>query len=335
LSKTALITGIAGQDGSYLAQLLLEKGYQVYGIHKDRSALSLWRLQHLNILEKCHLLNLDITDSCSVFEAVKQCQPDEIYHLAAIAVANTAIERPIDFGEVNGMAVTHILEAVRNLNPRIKLFCASSIQMLGCTLNSPQSPDSYHFEPRTPYAIAKLYGFWMARIYRDGYGLYVCNGILSNHESPLRSVDFVTRKITNEAAKLSLGVGHKLVLGNLEAKRDWGYAPDFVRAMWAMLQPAVPHDYVLATGLRHTLKDFLDSAFSSVNLNWQDYVIQDDSLLRRHDDYFNTESCLEIQNELDWQPSIPFEKMVNLMVNEDLTRWKKHLKGEKFPWDLL
>jgi GDPmannose 4,6-dehydratase len=335
MSQTAIITGIAGQDGAYLAQFLLAKGYKVYGILKDKSDFNLWRLKYLDILDQCDLISFDVRDACAMFDAVKSCQPDEIYHLAALAVAASPVERPVDYGEVNGLAVTNVLEAVRCLNKSSRIYFASSIQMFGPGMNLNISQEINHFAPGTPYAMAKLYGFWMAHIYRNTYGMFVCNGIMSNHESPLRSLDFVTRKITNEAAKISLGLGKKLVLGNLETSRDWGYAADFVRAMWLMLQGDKPQDFILATGERHTLKEFLEKAFSAVNLNWQDYVIQDNTLLRRNDDYFDAGSTLETCTKLGWRPEINFDQLVEIMVNQDLLRWKRHLKGDRFPWDIL
>lgn len=330
MGKTALITGIAGQDGAYLAQLLLEKGYKIEGVDKDNSPAYLWRLRYLGIMDRVEVDLLDMTDTASVYDTIGRKKPDEIYHLAALTVPSYSRLRPINYAEVNGMAVANLLEAVRCIDPQIKIFMASTVKILGKGA-CPPSVESCRFKPDDPYAIAKLYGYAISDIYRRGYGLFVASGIMSNHESCLRPLDFVTRKITNEAARIALGLSRRLELGQIEAMRDWGYAPDFVRAMWLMLQQDKPHDYILTTNERHTVREFVEKTFSLVGLDWHEYVRADTS--GPGDDIELWDSS-EAQEALGWRPEVKFDDIIKIMVEEDMRRWKMYLGGKTFPWDI-
>jgi len=330
MSKIALITGIAGQDGSYLAKLLLEKGYRVLGADKDSSPAYLWRLRYLGIFDKVDVDLLDITDTASVYDSVCRNRPDEIYHLAALTIPRYSRTRPINYAEVNGTAVINLLEAVRCIDPHIKIFMASTVKLLGkeaCFLKA----EECSFGPDDPYAIAKLYGYAISDIYRQGYGMFVASGIMSNHESCLRPLDFVTRKISNEAARISLGLSRELRLNSIEDSVDWGYAPDFVRAMWLMLQQEKPHDYILATNEYHTVREFVERAFALLGLDWKEYVKAD---LPPSGDEVSRYDSSEIQSMLGWQPEVKFDGIVKIMVEEDVRRWKMHLEGKSFPWDI-
>lgn len=330
MSKTALITGIAGQDGAYLAQLLLEKGYRVFGVDRDSSPAYLWRLRYLDLLDKVDVTLLDITDTASIYDAVGRYKPDEIYHLAALTIPGLSKERPINYAEVNGTAVINLLEAVRCINPQTKIFMASTVKLLeknACFATA----ESCRYEPDDPYAIAKLYGYAIANIYRQGYGMYVANGIMSNHESCLRPLDFVTRKISNEVVKISLGLSSMLELGKIEVTHDWGYAPDFVKAMWLMLQQDKPSDYILATNEYHTVREFVQKAFSMVGLDWKEYVKADLEPVGENSSRYDSS---ETQAALGWRPEVKFDDIVKIMLDEDLHRWKMHLEGQSFPWDI-
>ena len=332
MQRSALITGITGQDGSYLAKLLLAKGYRVCGISTYESAASLWRLDYLGILDKIELHNLNITDQLPLFAVVRDCKPDEIYHLAALTTTRLSNSQPVTYGEVDGLATANLLEAVRGLNRDTRLYLASSVEIFG-SYGVPDLLSSARYKPNNPYAMAKLYGYWMGSIYREGYGMYVCSGIMSNHESPLRSLDFVTRKISNEVARISLGLSKELVLGSIDSRRNWGYAPDFVRAMWLLLQQDKPQDVVISTGEEHTVREFLEKAFSTVNLNWLDYVKYDASPAEADRGTAQAIRASELRDRLGWKPEVNFDEMVEIMVRADLQRWNRHLKGERFPWD--
>jgi len=330
--KKALITGLTGQDGAYLAKFLLEKGYKVYGTYRRLSTPNFWRLQYLGIFDDINLISADLVDSGSVAEAISISEPDEIYHLAAQSFVGASFEQPIATGMVTGLGVTRILEAIRQINSRIKFYQASTSELYGNRNQSPQN-ESIPFHPCSPYAIAKLYGYWMTRTYREGYGIFACNGILFNHESPLRGLEFVTRKISNAVAKISLGLQKELVLGNLEAKRDWGYAPEYVKSMWLMLQQKEPDDYVIATNESHSVQEFVEKAFGILGLDWHEYVKVDQRFLRPLDinvlqgDYSKAKRCLS------WEPEVKFDKLVEVMVKEDADRWQRWQKGQRFPWD--
>jgi len=331
-SKKALITGITGQDGAYLAKFLLDKGYQVFGTYRRLSTPNFWRLQYLDIFEKVNLIPADLVDAGSMIEAIEISKPDEIYHLAAQSFVGTSFEQPIGTGDMTGLGVTRVLEAIRQINPKIRFYQASTSELYGRGHSSNLTEDS-PFQPSSPYAAAKLYGYWLTIIYREGYGIFACNGILFNHESPLRGLEFVTRKVSNAVAKISLGIEKVLRLGNLESKRDWGYAPDYVESMWLMLQQKEPDDYVIATSEVHNVKEFAEKAFGVVGLDWQKYVRVDKRFLRPLDVNFLQGDYSKAKKKLGWEPKVKFDKLVDLMVKEDLRRCERWQKGERFPWD--
>ena len=332
MKKSALITGITGQDGPYLAKFLLDKGYNVFGTYRRLSTPNFWRLQYLDIFEEIKLIPADLLDSSSIVEAIKVSKPDEIYHLAAQSFVGTSFELPVGSGEITGLGVTRILEAIREINPKIRFYQASTSELYGGNSTEPQTEDT-PFRAASPYAAAKRYGYWVTRIYREGYGIFACNGILFNHESPLRGLEFVTRKISNVVAKIALGLDKDLKLGNLEAKRDWGYAPEYVESMWLMLQQNEPDDYVVATNEAHSVEEFAEKAFSIAGLDWQKYVKVDERFLRPLDVNFLQGDYSKAKQRLGWQPKVKFDELAEIMVKEDLSRWERWLKGEKFPWD--
>jgi len=330
--KKALITGITGQDGAYLAQFLLKKGYNVFGTYRRLSTPNFWRLQALDIFGKVSLIPADLIDMSSLIESIEISKPDEIYHLAAQSYVGASFEQPISSGEITGIAVTKILEAIKIVNSKIKFYQASSSELYGSGHQIAQNETTI-FMPSSPYAAAKLYGYWITTIYREGYGMHASNGILFNHESPLRGLEFVTRKITNAVAKISLGIQSELRLGNINSKRDWGYAPDFVEAMWLIMQQDKPDDYVIATGEEHSVKEFVELAFSVLDLNWKDYVKLDKSLQRPIDVEFLKGNPEKANKILHWSAKTKFDEIVDIMVKEDYKNWKKWLEGETFPWD--
>ena len=331
-SKAALITGVTGQDGAYLAKLLLDKGYQVFGTFRRLSTPNFWRLQHLGIFDKINFIPADLVDSASLVEAIRISRPEEIYHLAAQSFVGASFEQPVGAGEITGLGVTRLLEAVREINPKIRFYQASTSELYGIGNPEAQAEDT-PFKPASPYASAKLYGYWITRIYREGYGIFACNGILFNHESPLRGLEFVTRKISNAVAKILLGLEKELRLGNLEAKRDWGYAPEYVESMWLMLQQEKPDDYVIATSETRSVEEFVEKAFQTVGLDWTKYVKVDDRFLRPLDINFLQGDYSKAGQKLGWKPEIKFDELVELMVKEDVKRWERWQKGERFPWD--
>ncbi|MHA7646452.1 GDP-mannose 4,6-dehydratase [Nitrosopumilus sp. S4] len=330
--KKALITGITGQDGAYLAKLLLEKKYKVYGTFRRTSSPNFWRLQSLGIFSKLNLIPADLLDMGSLIEAVKISDPDEVYNMAAVSYVSTAFEQPVGNAEITGTAVTKLLEAIRFYNLKIKFYQASSSEMYGNSGTNIQNEKTY-FSPASPYAAAKLYAHWITDVYRRAYGMYAVSGILFNHESPIRGMEFVSRKISNGVAKIALGLEKELILGNLEAKRDWGYAPEYMEAIHQMMQNKVPTSYVVATKESHTVKEFVKLAFEEVNLDWTKYVKTDKKFFRPLDVNYLCGDFSNIKKDLGWKPKIKFKKLVKIMVNEDIKRWKKFLKGDFFPWD--
>jgi GDPmannose 4,6-dehydratase len=267
-----------------------------------------------------------------VVEAIRFSEPDEVYHLAAQSFVGASFEQPISTGEIIGLGVTRILEAIRQISPKTRFYQASTSELYGAR-NSSNLIESSPFQPSSPYAAAKLYGYWLTKIYREGYNLYACNGILFNHESPLRGLEFVTRKISNAVAKIALGMEKELLLGNIDAKRDWGYAPDYVHSMWLMLQQKEPDDYVVATNEAHSVREFVEKAFDIIGLDWQKYVKQDVKFLRPIDVNLLCGDYSKAKEKLGWAPTVKFDKLVEIMVEEDINRWEKWQKGEKFPWD--
>lgn len=332
MTKKALITGITGQDGAYLAKFLLSKGYEVYGTYRRISTPNFWRLQQLNICDNINLIPADISDEYSIMEAVHISEPDEIYHLAAQSFVGTSFEQPITTGIITGLGVTSILEAVRQVNPDIKFYQASTSELYGDG-HSEALNENISFRPSSPYAAAKLYGYWTTKIYREAYGIFASNGILFNHESPLRGLEFVTRKISNSVAKIALNMENELHLGNIESKRDWGYAPDYVKSMWLILQHDKPDDFVIATNETHSVKEFTKKAFEVVDLDWQDYVKISEKYNRPLDVNYLQGDYSKSKEKLKWKPKVKFNKIVDIMVNADLERWQRWQNGERFPWD--
>lgn len=332
MRKHALITGITGQDGAYLAEFLLKKNYEVFGTYRRLSTPNFWRLQYLGVFDKINLVSADLVDAGSMVEAVKLAEPDEVYHLAAQSFVGASFEQPISTGETTGLGVTRVLEAIRQINPETKFYQASTSELYGNGHSSTLNENSC-FQPSSPYATAKLYGYWLTRIYREGYNFFACNGILFNHESPLRGLEFVTRKISNTVAKIALGMEKELFLGNLDAKRDWGYAPDYVESMWLILQKDDPGDYVVATNEAHSVREFAEKAFDVCGLDWEKYVKVDKKFLRPVDVNLLCGDYSKAKAQLGWEPKVKFDQLVEIMVKEDLNRWKRWRKGEKFPWD--
>lgn len=332
MDKRTLITGVTGQDGAYLAKLLLEKGYRVYGTYRRLSTPNFWRLQYLGIFDSIELIPIDLVDSPSIIEAIELSQPDEIYHLAAQSFVGASFGQPLGAGEITGLGVARVLEAIRHINPKIKFYNASTSELFGSSTSEVQNLDT-PFEPASPYAAAKLYGHWMTRIYREAYKIFACNGTLFNHESPLRGLEFVTRKISNAAAQIALGLTDELRLGNMEAKRDWGYAPEYVESMWLILQQDKPDDYIIATGESHSVGEFTKQAFSQLGLDYKKYVKTDERFFRPLDLGILKGDYSKARKILGWEPRTKFVQLVEIMVNEDLERWKRWLNGERFPWD--
>ncbi|MFA5065720.1 MAG: GDP-mannose 4,6-dehydratase [Dehalococcoidia bacterium] len=333
MMKRVLITGIGGQDGAYLSQLLLEKGYEVFGLDMDINAQTCWRLHYLDIYDKVNLIRADMADSKALLDAVKKSSPDEIYNLAAHSSPGSSFRLPVECGEITGLGFIRLLEAAREASPQAKIFQASTRDLFGAGDGSAYNEDR-PYKPSNPYAAAKLYAHWMARIYRNSYGMFICNGIMFNHESPLRGIEFVTRKISDAVARISLGKESRLALGNIDAKIDWGYAPEYMQAAWQMLQQDAPDDYVIATGQVHSVKEFTRRAFQVAGLTWSDYIESDAGLLRPSDVVIQKGDFAKARARLSWKPQVEFNRLVEIMVEEDLRRWKRHLSGERFPWDV-
>jgi GDPmannose 4,6-dehydratase len=331
MGKTALITGITGQDGAYLSNFLLNKGYEVFGTYRRLSAPNFWRLQYLDVFEKVSLIPADLIDMSSLLDAINIANPDEIYHLAAQSFVGASFEQPIGTGEITGLGVSRILETIRQVDPAIKFYQASTSELYGFGHSSTLDESSV-FRPASPYSAAKLYGYWMTKIYRNAYNLFACNGILFNHESPLRGLEFVTRKVSNAVAKTALGLQKELRLGNLDARRDWGYAPEYVESMWLMLQQKEPDDYVVATNESHSVREFVEKAYDFADLDWQEYVKTDPKFLRPLEVSYLQGDCSKIE-KLGWKRIVKFDELIKIMVKEDITRWERWQNGERFPWD--
>lgn len=330
--KKALITGVTGQDGAYLAKLLLSKNYKVYGTFRRASSPNFWRLQNLEIFSKVHLIPADLLDMGSLIEAVKISDPDEVYNMAAVSYVSTAFEQPVGNAEITGTAVTKLLESIRFFNPKIRFYQASSSEMYGNSGTNVQNENTA-FSPASPYASAKLYAHWITDVYRKAYNMFAVSGILFNHESPLRGIEFVSRKISNGVAKIALGLEKELVLGNLDSKRDWGYAPEYIEAIHLMLQNKNPKSYVVATKESHTVKEFAKLAFEEVGLDWEKYVKTDKKFFRPLDVNYLCGDFSKIEKDLGWKPKVKFTDLIKIMVNEDMERWEKFLDGKFFPWD--
>ena len=317
MKKHALITGITGQDGSYLAEFLLTKGYQVFGLTRRTSTSNYDRIKE--IIDEITLIPGDLLDEHSLTNAIKEAQPDEIYNLASQSFVPASWSQPVLTGEFTALGVTRMLEAIRNAQPKARFYQASSSEMFGKVQETPQT-ETTPFYPRSPYGVAKVYGHWITVNYRESYKLFAVSGILFNHESPRRGLEFVTRKITHAVARIKLGRQKTLPLGNLEAKRDWGYASDYVRAMWLMLQQDKPQDFVIGTGKTWSVENFAKIAFAVVGLNWRDYVEIDKSLIRPAEVELLRADPAKAKKILGWQPKIGFEQMIKIMVEADLKR---------------
>lgn len=317
---TALITGITGQDGSYLAELLLSKGYEVIGMVRRSSTVTYERIEHIQ--DDIQIIQGDLHDQGSLVNMIEEFEPDEIYNLAAQSFVPTSWNQPILTGEVTGLGVARLLEAIRLVNPKIKFYQASSSEMFGKVMEVPQR-ESTPFYPRSPYGVAKVYGHWITINYRESFDMFATSGILFNHESPRRGLEFVTRKISHTAAKIKLGLAKELRLGNLEAQRDWGFAGDYVEAMWMMLQHHTPDNFVIGTGETHAVREFCELAFGCVGLNYQDYVVQDPRFYRPAEVDLLISDPTRANTELGWQPKVSFKGLVEMMVESDLQRLSK------------
>lgn len=312
---TALITGITGQDGSYLAELLLAKGYTVVGMVRRTSTVNFHRISHIQ--DKLILVPGDLGDQISLIHILEEYKPDEVYNLAAQSFVQTSWGQPVFTGDVTGLGVTRVLDAIRIVNPKVRFYQASSSEMFGKVVEVPQK-ESTPFYPRSPYGVAKVYGHWITVNYRESYDLHASSGILFNHESPRRGLEFVTRKISHHVAQIKLGLVDELRLGNLDARRDWGFAGDYVQAMWLMLQQERPDDYVVATGETHSVEEFLQEAFGYVDLDWRDYVKQDARFMRPAEVDLLVGDPAKAGRQLGWEPTVTFSELVRMMVAADL-----------------
>lgn len=316
----ALITGITGQDGSYLAEFLLDKGYQVYGMVRRSSVENLDRIEHIK--DKLKFVQADLLDQLSIIDAIKESRPDEIYNLGAMSFVPTSWKQPVLTGEFTALGVTRMLEAVRHMNRNVKFYQASSSEMFGKVREIPQN-ESTPFYPRSPYGVAKVYGHYMTVNYRESYNMFACSGILFNHESPRRGLEFVTKKVTYGAARIKLGMADSLYMGNLDAKRDWGYARDYIEAMWLMLQQDKPEDYVIGTGESHSVREWVEASFKCLDLDWKKYVKTDKDFIRPADVDLLVGDSAKAQKKLGWKNKVNFDQLVKIMVEYDYNFLKK------------
>ena len=314
-NRRALITGITGQDGSYLAEFLLEKGYDVIGLVRRTSTVTFSRIHHIQ--EKLTLVSGDLLDQGSLIATLRDHRPQEVYNLAAQSFVPASWQQPVFTGGVTALGVTRVLEAIRTVDPTIRFYQASSSEMFGKVREVPQC-ETTPFYPRSPYGVAKVYGHWITVNYRESYDLFACSGILFNHESPRRGLEFVTRKVTYQVAKIKMGMADQLALGNLDSKRDWGYAGDYVRAMWLMLQQDEPDDYVVGTGETHSVQELCEVAFGHVGLNWRDYVVQDPRFMRPAEVDLLVSDPSKACGKLGWEPDVTFKGLIEMMVDADL-----------------
>ena len=322
MKKRALITGVTGQDGSYLAEFLLAQGYEVYGVVRRSSSINSERVSHL--VDQITFLQADLLDQTSLINALASSRPSEVYNLAAQSFVPTSWDQPVLTGEFTALGVTRMLEAIRAVDRRIRFYQASSSEMFGKPSQVPQT-EKTPFHPRSPYGVAKVYGHHITVNYRESYDLFACSGILFNHESPRRGIEFVSRKVTQSIAKIKLGISKELVLGNMEAQRDWGFAGEYVKAMWGMLQQNEPDDYVIGTGVAHSVADLVRVAFHAANLDWQEFVRVDESLLRPAEvDHLLADSS-KARNKLGWKPKVSFDELIAMMVDHDIYRLSKGL----------
>ncbi len=316
---TAIVTGITGQDGSYLAELLLSKGYKVVGMVRRTSTINFDRIRHIQ--NDIELVQGDLLDQSSLVDVVREFQPEEVYNLAAQSFVPTSWKQPVLTGEFTALGVTRMLEAIRQVNPGIRFYQASSSEMFGKVVEVPQR-ESTPFYPRSPYGVAKVYGHWITVNYRESYNLFACSGILFNHESPRRGLEFVTHKVTHAVARIKLGQQKELRLGNLDARRDWGFAGDYVRAMWLMLQQPEPDDYVVATGETHSVRELCEVAFSRVGLDWQEHVVIDEKFMRPAEVDLLVGDPAKAGARLGWEPAVTFKGLIEMMVDSDVEALK-------------
>ncbi|MGD0895955.1 MAG: GDP-mannose 4,6-dehydratase [Acidimicrobiales bacterium] len=320
MTRRALITGVTGQDGSYLAEFLLDKDYEVFGMVRRSSTVTFERVAHIQ--DRITLVPGEILDEVSIINVLRECEPDELYNLAAQSFVQTSFSQPVFTGEATALGVTRVLDAIRFVNPEIRFYQASSSEMFGKVHESPQT-ELTPFHPRSPYGVAKVYGHWITVNYRESYGLHASSGILFNHESPRRGLEFVTRKITNAAARIAIGLEREVRLGNLDAQRDWGFAADYVRAMWLMLQQDQPDDFVIATGEAHSVRELCEVAFGRVGLHWEDHVVVDEKFLRPAEVDVLVGDATKAHTKLDWKPEIGFPDLIEMMVDADLATLRR------------
>lgn len=326
MSKTALITGITGQDGAYLAKFLLSKGYDVWGLHPRRSTPTDWRLEYLGVKDRVKLIDGDLTDSASIVHALLTCKPDEVYNLGAQSFVATSWAQPILTANATGLGALNILEALRQYFPNTRFYQASTSEMFGGMPENPVQSEATPFHPRSPYGVAKLFAHWSTINYRESFGLFGCCGILFNHESPLRGIEFVTRKVTDAVARIKLGVQKDLHLGNIDAKRDWGFAGDYVEAMWAMLQQDKPDTYVVATGRTTTVRDMCRIAFAHVGLDYEKYVVIDPKFYRPAEVEVLLGDPAKAKQKLGWEAKTSLEELMAMMVDADMERVGREIR---------
>jgi len=320
MAKKALVTGITGQDGSYLAEFLLEKGYEVIGMVRRTSTVNFERIKHIQ--DRITLVPGDLMDQVSIIDILREHRPDEVYNLGAMSFVPTSWSQPVLTGEVTALGVTRVLDAIRTVDPTIRFYQASSSEMFGKVRETPQTENT-PFYPRSPYGVAKVYGHWITVNYRESYDLFACSGILFNHESPRRGLEFSTHKVTHGVARIKLGLENELRMGNLDAKRDWGYAGDYVKAMWLMLQQDEPDDYVVGTGSTHSVRELCEVAFDYLGLDWQDHVVVDPRFLRPADVDFLVADANKARTKLGWETAVTFEELIQMMVDADLVALKR------------
>ncbi|MCG7407944.1 GDP-mannose 4,6-dehydratase [Paenibacillus sp. ACRRX] len=325
MEKRALITGITGQDGSYLAELLLEKGYKVFGLRRRTSVPIMENIEHIK--NEIEFIDGDLLDLTSLMQAVKIANPVEVYNLAAQSFVGTSWTQPGLTAQVTALGVTNMLEAVRLVKPEARFYQASSSEMFGKVMETPQK-ETTPFYPRSPYGVAKVYGHWITVNYRESYNMFACSGILFNHESPRRGVEFVTRKVTDAVARIKLGLQSELRMGNLDAKRDWGFAGDYVKAMWLMLQQDTPDDYVISTNETHTVEELVEIAFGHAGLNWKEYVVIDPKFVRPAEVDLLLGDCTKAKQQLGWELEVGFEQLIKMMVDSDLAKYNKQGIGK-------
>jgi GDPmannose 4,6-dehydratase len=326
--RKALITGITGQDGSHLAELLLEKGYRVSGMIRHTSTDTMQRIRGFR--DRIEIVHADLLDQSSLIRVLEHVRPDEIYNLAGMSFVPVSWQQPVLTAEFTGVGVVRMLEAIRQVCPQARFYQASSSEMFGKVHETPQR-ETTPFHPRSPYAVAKVYGHYITMNYRESHGMFACSGILFNHEGPRRGFEFVTRKITHTAAQIKLGLAHELRLGNLQSKRDWGYAGDFVRAMWLILQQEQPDDYVIGTGETHTVQEFVEAAFDRLDLDWKKYVVVDPKLYRPAEVDLLLGDASKARAKLGWEPQVTFQELVHMMVDSDLNLLRQQLHEKRDP----